>query len=806
MAKKHQGNEEANSGVLFDQRTKAVMAPHHSTGDNFKAKIAKVRECVPNNIKKDDIIIILEHFDNDTTKAISAFTDGDADSILQTWTISGKKGKGAPSGRNRRKRNRQGNQTVNNVENDANKTENIQNPPTKQIPGPPPTSESSNETTTSAKSNTVQLPQSSNNNLQSEPNLNYTTDKGRGPRVIRQEPSPKQNAQSSRQGGRRNDFRGQRSNQQRSQPQPKGPSAQSNSRRRDPDRESEGPSGDQRTGKAAGKTQVTKENTSTESNVQSKKKQGANLERLEKDLHRTTVSLTRCKSLLTNQLEDSEKRIKKAFQEVQRHLQEREIAVLNDFNDIRIQAETLIDNRQKTAAELKKKIDKANYNSLPEEELLELKASLKHFVSNRKTDEEIAQTMRFTYNPDQLITDIKSFGDVNKEVSQYSSRRPSLSSLSTISRTTSVCEDAPQPLSRGVSLSESVKSPDSPGLKSPDMDISAEADNFAAKIQQKFQARRGGPPRRGPRNPSGGRGRQDGGRRRQPSGGQQRSNEGQNKTQEVSKENQGPRRKHEGGRGDQKGQQQKDKAAATKSVNNNPQKGPDPASKSTPEGSPDAQVQKESPRKQRNFVRRQQHRRRQGNEGRQNNENHQDASPKKDEEKGANEVTQPTENGPTVLANGPKDIESESKSADIAQKVVQNGPKELNGVDTKMTAPQIEIDTSNDMESGASVGSTPVSSPGTSKDKQPKATNFVDKEVIFNGPLVNGSSREDDRGNGDEGYHEDVSTTAEKKIIESAEKKIIEREKLEKEAPSSSPPVINGSVDRKSVEEVNGES
>ncbi|PIK35830.1 putative ribosome-binding protein 1 [Apostichopus japonicus] len=98
----------------------------------------------------------------------------------------------------------------------------------------------------------------------------------------------------------------------------------------------------------------------------------------EKDLHRTTVSLQRCENNLSTQLDDSEKRLKKAFEEVRRQLHERELVLLNDFNDIKRQTESLIDTRIKTASELKMKIAKAN--SLSEQELLELRASLKHFV------------------------------------------------------------------------------------------------------------------------------------------------------------------------------------------------------------------------------------------------------------------------------------------------------------------------------------------------------------------------------------------------------------------------------------------
>ncbi|XP_071822119.1 uncharacterized protein [Apostichopus japonicus] len=823
MAKKQPGNEEANGGVVFDQRTKAVMATNHITTDNVKAKITKVRESVANNVKKDDIVIVLQHFDNDTTKAIEAFNAGKTESILETWSISGKKGgKGTQQGRNKRRRNRQGNQNVNNAEKDAIKTESIPHPSSKQPAGSNST-EITKETTSSAKDTAVRLPQpNDNNNKTSQPNLNHPTDRGKSPSDQRQQrdQSPRhQPPQPSRPGERQGDWRNRRTqgrNLWQEQKERGGPNAQNNSRRREGGRGGVGPGGDRRVVRD-GHSELpdVQESESSETSGQGKKK-GAHLERLEKDLHRTTVSLQRCENNLSTQLDDSEKRLKKAFEEVRRQLHERELVLLNDFNDIKRQTESLIDTRIKTASELKMKIAKAN--SLSEQELLELRASLKHFVSDRKTDEEIAQTMRFTYTPDPLIAEVKKYGEVNMEISRYSSRRPSISSLSSISRTTSVCEDIPQTLSRGVSLSESLKSPDSTSPKSPDMDLSVEADNFAAKLQQKIKARGSGPPRNGPRNQPGGRGagrrrensgskdqgrrpqgnqegprrpqnrgNQEANRKRTDSGSAQKNNDGQ---KESSGENQRPPRREGRGRGGSRGGHQQARAPRTEGK-------PEQAESKVVEGG-SGDNQTESPKKQRNFTRRNQHRRRQegrqGNDGRQGSEGPQGGdSPKKVEgkEREASETSKPQDNGPKVTENGPK-------SPDKPVEVVKNGPTVPNG-EAKVTPPSIKIANGGGSESAVSVESTPASSPG----KDSRSSEPLEKKVIPSKPLTNGSANGDDNA-AEVNHHEETSTSS------TEAKKIIEREKMESAVKESVVMVngdskVEGEIKGKDCEEDGGE-
>jgi hypothetical protein len=72
-----------------------------------------------------------------------------------------------------------------------------------------------------------------------------------------------------------------------------------------------------------------------------------------------------------------------------------------------------------SAIELRQKIE--NAESLSEQQLLDLKAEIKHFVSERKVDEDLGQTKRFTYNDlDKLRELVESFGQLSEIKNNYS--------------------------------------------------------------------------------------------------------------------------------------------------------------------------------------------------------------------------------------------------------------------------------------------------------------------------------------------------------------------------------------------------
>ncbi|KAI4538392.1 hypothetical protein MG293_011795 [Ovis ammon polii] len=76
--------------------------------------------------------------------------------------------------------------------------------------------------------------------------------------------------------------------------------------------------------------------------------------------------------------------------------------------------------RQKKAELLKKMTDVAVRVS--EEQLVELRADIKHFVSERKYDEDLGRVAQFTCDVETLKKNIDSFGQVSHPKNSYSTR------------------------------------------------------------------------------------------------------------------------------------------------------------------------------------------------------------------------------------------------------------------------------------------------------------------------------------------------------------------------------------------------
>uniref|UniRef100_A0A4W3J6B3 Spermatosis associated serine rich 2 n=1 Tax=Callorhinchus milii TaxID=7868 RepID=A0A4W3J6B3_CALMI len=74
--------------------SKAVMA-HGGSNENIKEKITAVRAIVPNR-SKNEIILVLQHYDNCVDKAVQAFMEGYATEVLKEWSVTGKKKKKKP--------------------------------------------------------------------------------------------------------------------------------------------------------------------------------------------------------------------------------------------------------------------------------------------------------------------------------------------------------------------------------------------------------------------------------------------------------------------------------------------------------------------------------------------------------------------------------------------------------------------------------------------------------------------------------------------------------------------------------------
>ncbi|KAF1661936.1 Spermatogenesis-associated serine-rich protein 2, partial [Aptenodytes patagonicus] len=78
------------SGFIFDVQSNTVMA-QGGTFENMKEKVnVAVRAIVPNR-SNNEIVLVLQHFDNCVDKTVQAFMEGNASEVLKEWTVTGKK-------------------------------------------------------------------------------------------------------------------------------------------------------------------------------------------------------------------------------------------------------------------------------------------------------------------------------------------------------------------------------------------------------------------------------------------------------------------------------------------------------------------------------------------------------------------------------------------------------------------------------------------------------------------------------------------------------------------------------------------
>eukprot|EP00069_Balaena_mysticetus_P008233 bmy_05778T0 len=150
------------------------------------------------------------------------------------------------------------------------------------------------------------------------------------------------------------------------------------------------------------------------------KKLGSNIEKSVKDLQRCTVSLARYRVVVKEEMDASIKKMKQAFAELQSCLMDREVTLLAEMDKVKAEAMEILLSRQKKAELLKKMTDVAVRMS--EEQLVELRADIKHFVSERKYDEDLGRVARFTCDVETLKKSIDSFGQVSHPKNSYSTR------------------------------------------------------------------------------------------------------------------------------------------------------------------------------------------------------------------------------------------------------------------------------------------------------------------------------------------------------------------------------------------------
>uniref|UniRef100_A0A670Y1T4 Spermatosis associated serine rich 2 like n=1 Tax=Pseudonaja textilis TaxID=8673 RepID=A0A670Y1T4_PSETE len=150
---------------------------------------------------------------------------------------------------------------------------------------------------------------------------------------------------------------------------------------------------------------------------------GLNIEKSVKDLQRCTVSLTRYRMMVKEEVDNSVKKIKAAFSELHNCIIDKEVVLMAEVNKVKQEAMDILTARQKKAEELKRLTDLAS--QMAETQLAELRAEIKHFVSERKYDEELGRAARFSCDTEQLKMQILQCGEIFHPKNNYSSRTPS---------------------------------------------------------------------------------------------------------------------------------------------------------------------------------------------------------------------------------------------------------------------------------------------------------------------------------------------------------------------------------------------
>ncbi|XP_032501067.1 LOW QUALITY PROTEIN: spermatogenesis-associated serine-rich protein 2 [Phocoena sinus] len=377
-------NQKDSSGFIFDLQSNTVLA-QGGVFENMKEKINAVRAIVPNK-SNNEIILVLQHFDNCVDKTVQAFMEGSASEVLKEWTVTGKK-------KNKKKKSK-----------------------------PKPAAEPSNSIPDSNKLVSIQEEQSAPssekggingyhvngaiNDTESVDSLSEGMEALSVDARELEDPESATQDMLDRTGSMLengvSDFESRSLTVH---------SAQNSQQNRNAAKSLSRPTiGPQLSN--LGMEDVPLSSTN--------KKLGSNIEKSVKDLQRCTVSLARYRVVVKEEMDASIKKMKQAFAELQSCLMDREVALLAEMDKVKAEAMEILLSRQKKAELLKKMTDVAVRMS--EEQLVELRADIKHFVSERKYDEDLGRVARFTCDVETLKKNIDSFGQVSHPKNSYSTR------------------------------------------------------------------------------------------------------------------------------------------------------------------------------------------------------------------------------------------------------------------------------------------------------------------------------------------------------------------------------------------------
>ncbi|XP_008317714.1 spermatogenesis-associated serine-rich protein 2 [Cynoglossus semilaevis] len=379
MAKKN--SQKDTSGVVFDTRSKMVMS-QGGTAERMKEKISAVRAVVPNK-SNNEIVLVLQHFENCVDKAVQAFLEGSAVEILKEWNVTGKK-----KPKKKKKPKPQVEASAEPPPPEATSTEDGKD----QMNGFHANGSVADGESLDSLSEQLDSASLDAAELDSEPTTSETAGAEAENQVRAPSPAPPQEV--------------------RNHQGPRG-----NKTRRKPGSNSHAPTSSLVTG-------------ADEPGSAGAKKMSSNVDRSVKDLQRCTASLTRYRMVVKEEMDSSVKRMKKTFGELQSCLMDREVTLLTEMDKVKADAMMILDARQKRAEELRRLTDRSA--SMSEEQLTELRADIKHFVSERKYDEDLGKAVRFTFDLEPLKTSITTFGSVYHPRTGYSNRSRCSSTSSSV--------------------------------------------------------------------------------------------------------------------------------------------------------------------------------------------------------------------------------------------------------------------------------------------------------------------------------------------------------------------------------------
>ncbi|NXG76032.1 SPAS2 protein, partial [Baryphthengus martii] len=437
------------SGFIFDVQSNTVLA-QGGTFENMKEKIHAVRAIVPNR-SNNEIVLVLQHFDNCVDRTVQAFMEGNASEVLKEWTVTGKK-------KNKKKKTKA-------------------KPPSEASPGLPepgklvPTEEEQSATSEKGGMNGFHV-NGCAHDTESVDSLSEGLDAlSIDARELEDCEAPAvadrtgRSAPALANGLPEPDARW-------LTPHPSQSPSSLLRQRPAPRNTARAPSRSAAGASAPSSLPVVRLEDLPLSPTN--KKLGSNIEKSVKDLQRCSVSLARYRAVLKEEMDASIKKMKQVFAELQSTLMDREVALLAEMDKVKAEAMEILVSRQRKAEALKKLTEVAVRMS--EEQLVELRADIKHFVSERKYDEELGRVARFTCDLDALKKSVTSFGQVSHPKNSYSSRSrcssvlvaAAASSGQASAPSTPACASAP-----ANSLSTAGKKPSASSSSSSSMEVSA---------------------------------------------------------------------------------------------------------------------------------------------------------------------------------------------------------------------------------------------------------------------------------------------------------------------------------------------